>query len=163
MKLLGGDHMKLTVLGKDYIILNEFDLKNSDLSEKEKIHLIKINIKNPELKTLEGITYLFPNTNRYVISSSSNIKVYNEFFKKIYKKYYVENDTNAHLVSFLRKNNKILFNYCNLNSHDKEFVNSPEILTDLLWNCEVFYSSKSFFEMRKSVFQKWPGNLILNG
>ena len=152
--------MLFTIIGKDYITVNEKNLKDDIISDK-KIHLIKIDIKNPDFKTIEAITILFPNTNRFVISSSSNIKIYNEAFKKIVKKYYIENDTNYRFVSFLRKNNKILFNYCNLNTHDKKFVDDKDVLGDILWNCEVFACKTDFYEKWKNVFSRWSGNLII--
>jgi hypothetical protein len=79
------------------------------------------------------------------------------------KKYYVENDTNIHLISFLRKNNKILINFNNLNSHNKAFINDVDVLIDLLRNCEVVSCSKVFYETWKNTLQKWSGNVILNG
>lgn len=153
--------MKFTRIGVDYVTITEEYIRNLESPPTQKIHLIKIDIKSPDYKSMEAITMLYPETNRYVISSASNIRIYNEFFKKLQKKYYVENGSNSKLVSFLRKNNKILLNICNLNSHDYAFVNNANILADLLWNCEVVQAPMVYYDMWKQLFSSWSGNLII--
>jgi hypothetical protein len=155
----GGSHMKLTIQGTHYITVTEESLVNSIPTQK--IHLIKIALKSPEPKAIEAILQLFPNTNRYVVSSSANIRLYNEVFKTSAKKYYVENDTNIRLVSFLRKNNKILLNINNLSPHNKQFINNEPVLEDTLRNVEVVLCSNDFYELWKSLFTTWSGNLII--
>jgi len=154
--------MKFTLSGRDVISLTDETLKDCKIPSDQKIHLIKIDITSPSPKAIEAITMMFPNTNRYIISANSNIKVFNDTFKRLTKKYYVENETNSRLVSFLRKNNKVLLNVAKLSPHDYTFVDNESVLVDLLWNVEVMSVPIKFYESWKPLFTNWPGNLILS-
>lgn len=152
--------MKITVLGTDYVIVNEENIKDKDLINRDKIHLIKLDFSKPTKESIEMAVELFPNTNRYVIASNGIVKLYNDTFKLLGKKFYVENSKFSKLVSFLRKNNKILLNVCNLTPQEKQFVLHPSVLPDLLWNCEVMQINKVDYEKVSDIFTQWNGNLI---
>jgi hypothetical protein len=154
-------NLKLTIIGKDYCIVNEDNLKDPEILSKEKIHLIKLNFHRPTKESIEAAVSLFPNTNRYVIESNGNIRLYNDTFKILGKKFYVENSKLAKLISFLRKNNKILLNITNLSTPEKQFILSPGVLPDLLWNCEVVQISKLDYDKVSDAFSSWNGNLVI--
>lgn len=154
------DYMKITVMDVDYVVVNEENIKNKDLINRDKIHLIKLDFSKPTKEAIEMAVELFPNTNRYVIASNSVVKLYNDTFKMLGKKFYVENSKIYKLVSFLRKNNKILLNVCNLTPQEKQFVLHPSVLPDLLWNCEVMQINKVDYEKVSDIFTQWNGNLI---
>ena len=83
--------MKITVMDVDYVVVNEENIKNKDLINRDKIHLIKLDFSKPTKEAIEMAVELFPNTNRYVIASNSVVKLYNDTFKMLGKKFYVEN------------------------------------------------------------------------
>ena len=98
--------MKLTTLGSDFVTVTEQNLEELSESMDRKIHLIKFNFIEPTREKILFVINTFTKTNRYVISN--NIKVYNDVLKTTGKKYYVENERNTNLISYLRKNNKNL-------------------------------------------------------
>jgi hypothetical protein len=98
--------MKITRIGKDYITINEQNVPTTDERRNDKIHLIKLNFEEPTKEKILFVVDTFQKTNRYVISN--NIRVYNDVLKHTGKKYYIENRTGVNLISYLRKNNKIL-------------------------------------------------------
>jgi hypothetical protein len=154
-------HMKFTVKDQDYITVDEEIVKDESLLSRKKIHLIKLALKNPSPEMIDSIVTLFPNTNRFVIPSSANIRMYNDYFKVAGRKFYIENVRGTKLVSFFKKNNKVLLNICNLAPHEKIFVLNKEVLPDILWNCEVVQMKKSDYEPITDYFNVWNGNLIL--
>ena len=77
------------------------------------------------------------------------------------KKYYVENNEENGLITFLRKNNKIFINVNKLNDHDKWFILDDVILADLLNNIEVIQLSKDDFNLFEHILIKWNGNVII--
>lgn len=154
--------MKFTNLGTDYISVTENDLKNNEILNQKKIHLIKLNLKNQTKENIEAAVALFPNTNRFVVPSNASIKVFNSVFKAIEKKYYVENEKGSKLISFFKKNNKVLLNIDNLAPHEKEFVLNKSTISDIMWNCEVIQmSKKDYTPPIAEQFTNWNGNLIL--
>lgn len=150
--------MKIAKLGTDYIVLDESNYQQE--SPQNKVHIIKLNFVNPSSDVIDDVLKKFQSTNRYVISD--NIRFYNNILKNTSKKYYVENnqyDSN-HIITFLRRNNKILLNFNNLNSSVKSFL--FENLQDVLNNVEVCRSYSEEYLKHKEIFDKWSGNLILD-
>jgi hypothetical protein len=82
----------------------------------------------------------FPLTNRYIISD--NIKFYNDILKAR-KKYYVENMIGDNLISFFKKNNKVLLNIENLFDYQLELIEKEYF--DILRNVEVLSMKESTF------------------
>jgi hypothetical protein len=151
--------MKLTYPGKDYIIINEENLKDEKLLEISKIHLIHFCFAEPTREKINGVLQLFNKTNRFVISN--NIKLYNDVLKLTAKKYYVMNNVGDNLITFFRKNNKVLLNFSNLSQREREFVCSSDVVNDILKNVEVIQMKKSSFSKVKDLFDLWDGNIIL--
>lgn len=150
--------MKIAKLGTDYIVLDENNYQHE--APQNKVHIIKLNFVNPTSDVINDVLRRFQNTNRYVISD--NIRFYNNILKNTSKKYYVENnqyDSN-HIITFLRRNNKILLNFNNLNSSVKSFL--FENLQDVLNNVEVCRTYSEEYTKHKEIFDKWSGNLILD-
>ena len=79
------------------------------------------------------------------------------------KKYYIENEKGANLISYLRKNNKILVNFNNLRKIEADLLLDESVLMDLLRNVEVIQISKSVYEKNIDIFSMWDGNIILEG
>lgn len=154
--------MKFTVKDMDYVTVDENSVKNEELISRKKIHLIKLSLKNPNPDNIKTIVSLFPNTNRFVIPSTANIKMYNDFFKGFNRKFYIENEKGSKLISFFKKNNKVLLNIDNLAPHEKEFVLNKSTISDIMWNCEVIQmSKKDYTPPIAEQFSNWNGNLIL--
>lgn len=156
--------MKITKIGSDYVIIDENSLKNDDILSIPRIHLIKFNFLAPTREKVEGVLQLFNKTNRFVISN--NIKFYNDILKHTSKKYYVMNNVGEPLITFLRKNNKVLLNFTNLTPKERLAICDPEILVDVLRNVEVVMISMYGFQWIKDttellpIFENWTGNLI---
>lgn len=148
--------MKIAFVGSDFIELNEDNIY--DFVDKEKVHLIKLNFREPTEELILDVINKYPNTNRYVISN--NIKLYNDVLKNTTKKYYIENTENTKIITFFRKNNKILFNFNNVNKKVREFL-LDNFLFDILKNVEVIMIDKNSYKLKESIFQNWSGNVIL--
>lgn len=155
----GGLRMKITRIGKDYITINEQNVPTTDERRNNKIHLIKLNFEEPTKEKILFVVDTFQKTNRYVISN--NIRVYNDVLKNTGKKYYIENRTGVNLISYLRKNNKILLNFSNLREFEREFLANKSILDDVLKNVEVIQMKKSIYNDSLSLLNYWDGNVIL--
>ena len=153
--------MKLTTLGSDFVTVTEQNLEELSESMDRKIHLIKFNFIEPTREKILFVINTFTKTNRYVISN--NIKVYNDVLKTTGKKYYVENERNTNLISYLRKNNKILFNFNNLRKNEYDLMIDEKILLDLLRNVEVIQISQSLYDKYVTIFNSWDGNIVLEG
>jgi hypothetical protein len=95
------------------LIIDEENYEN--VYEKNKIHLIEIAFKEPTLEKIDTVIERFPNTNRFIVYD--NVKFYNNAFKNL-KKYYVGNKKGDSLISFFRKNNKVLLNMINLSYNE---------------------------------------------
>lgn len=100
----------------------------------------------------------FYDTRRFVISN--NVRFYNYYFKNSNFKYYVENQKGMHLISFLRKNNKVLLNVNNLCYLEKQFF-MEGALDDILENVEIIAISSYDFDKIWTVLQRWHGNVII--
>lgn len=148
--------MKIAYIGTDYIVLDENNL--ADFIDKEKIHLIKLDFKEPSHDIILKVLELYPNTNRFVISN--NIKMYNDVLKQTTKKYYIENTENTKIITFFRKNNKVLFNFNNVNKKVKEFL-LDNFLFDILKNVEVIIIDINSFNSKESILKNWNGNVVL--
>jgi len=151
--------MKLTYPGKDYIVINESNIKEEELINLPKIHLIHLNFKIPTQEKIDAVLMLFNKTNRFVISN--NIKFYNDILKKTTKKYYVMNNIGDNLITFFRRNNKVLLNLNNLRLCEKEFVCQNIVLQDILKNIEVIQLHKKLFLELSVLFDSWDGNVII--
>lgn len=152
--------MKLTLIGADYATINEDNIESLSKGTDGKIHLIKLGFKEPTRDKVLSVLQLFPRTNRFIISD--NVKFYNDILKTTGKKYYIENEKDANLISYLRKNNKIVVNFNNLRKNESDLFLDEKILPDLLRNVEVIQINKSTYEKNIDIFSLWDGNVILS-
>ena len=151
--------MKFTVPGKDVIRIDEVDIETDRVIESDnKVHLIKLNFENPTSEKIKWVLNKYSLTNRYIIDD--NIRIYNSFLKKTNKKYYIENKTDDKLVSFFKKNNKVLLNFLKLSKTTLEFV-MYECFEDVLYNTEVIIISQEIFDLKQDVINLWKGNVII--
>lgn len=148
--------MKLTVYGKDWLIVDENNLEQ--VKEEMKVHLIMLNFDNPTHEKINEVLDRFPNTNRYIIDD--NIKFYNDALKNI-KKYYVMNKVGVGLITHFKKNNKVLLNMNNLSYVERQFVKTN--LKDVLKNLEVIYvsDSETLQEDWAQELRYWNGNILV--
>lgn len=147
--------MKITLPNRDYITISETE-EHIEL-DVPKVHLIKLDFQEPTYQKVYDVLYRFPSTNRYVIDD--NVKLYNDAFKGKNKKFYVENKQEVGLISFFRKNNKVLLNINNLNSLEWDFVIGN--LRDILRNIEVIQMTHKCFDSNFNVLNSWNGNVII--
>jgi hypothetical protein len=152
--------MKITVKGTDFVIINEQNLDELFDRAEQKIHLIKLYFDEPTKEKILSVVNTFTKTNRYVISN--NIKIYNDILKTTGKKYYIENEKNTNLISYLRKNNKILLNFNNLRQNELDLLLDEKILLDLLRNVEVIKIKQDTYDKYNNIFNSWDGNIILS-
>lgn len=152
--------MKKTILGIDYITLNENNIDVMLSNKDKKVHLIKLDFEFPTKEKVLLVIDMFTKTNRYVISN--NIRIYNDILRTTGKKYYIENEIGTNLISYLRKNNKILINFNNLRKHELLYVLDQTTLFDLLRNVEVVLADDLVYTTYKSIFDSWDGNLIVS-
>lgn len=151
--------MKITVLNEDFVTITEQNLNDLTENPEKKIHLIKLNFTEPTKEKILSVINTFTKTNRYVICN--NIKIYNDILKTTGKKYYIENEKNTNLISYLRKNNKILINFNNLRQNELDLLLDENILLDMLRNVEVIMIQSSIYEKYNTIFNSWDGNIIL--
>lgn len=147
--------MKITHSGSDFIIINENNI--DDFCHLEKIHIIKLDFEEPTKTKIDRVLNTYKNTNRFIIGN--NIKFYNDILKNTSKKYYIENIENNKLISFFRKNNKVVFNFNILNKEIKDFL-LDNLLFDILKNVEVIYLDKDMIDKKYSILSNWSGNII---
>jgi IS1 family transposase len=153
--------MKITQKGTDYISINEENINDTALKSIPRVHLIQLNFQNPTQEKIANVMNTWDKTNRFVVCD--NIRVYNNLLKTTTKKYYICNKPGDMLISFMRKNNKVLLNFNNLDVLDKEYLFcSPNILKDLLRNVEVIELSTDQFKAFQPVFEEWSGNVIIS-
>jgi hypothetical protein len=152
--------MRQSIIGKDYISIDESNINDKTLLSIPKIHIIKLQFKNVTDINIKLVIKNFPNTNRFVISD--NIREYNTILKTIGKKFYVENTINTPFISFFRKNNKVLLNLNNLRKYEKDFILNEEIFTDILKNIEIVQLNKGDFDILLPLFDVWNGNVIVS-
>jgi len=153
--------MKLTQIGSDYITISEDNMYDEKLLSIPRVHLIKLDFFNPNEEKIRKIIKNFPKTNRYVIED--NIRIYNFILRGTSKKYYVSNNEGADIISFFRKNNKVLVNFYKLSEFEKIFLLSENVFEDVLRNAEVIQIDKDIFDEKMAVLENWRGNVIVSG
>lgn len=150
--------MKITKVGTDYVRISETNLADKRLLEIPRIHIIKFDFKEPTVEKVEYILKVFSGTNRFVVSD--NVKFYNGILKNTNKKYYIANVEGDQLISFFKRNNKVLLDTTKLNPLEKAFIFSV-CLTDVLVNTEVMIAEEKFYRENLEAFNNWSGNLII--
>jgi len=152
--------MRITKVGTDYISLNEDNFNDQKFQNISRVHLIKLDFQKPTRILIDRVLHLFPKTNRFIIED--NIREYNSILKMTSKKYYVMNKVGVDIITFFRKNNKILINFNNLSIEEEEFFLMDGIFEDVLKNSEVISVNKDIHDMKMEVLDKWKGNVILS-
>ena len=71
------------------------------------------------------------------------------------------NKKGSDIISFFRKNNKILLNFLNLSNEEQNFFLMEGIFEDVLRNTEVIAVSKRMYDEKMEVLDKWKGNVII--
>jgi hypothetical protein len=151
--------MRITSVGSDYIVVNEDNYGSNQFQKITRVHLIKLDFAMPTNDLVNQVLYLFPKTNRFVIED--NIREYNSILRRTEKKYYVMNKKKADIISFFRKNNKILLNLMNLSKEERDFFLMEGVFEDVLRNTEVIAISKKIYDEKIEVLDKWKGNCII--
>jgi predicted P-loop ATPase/GTPase len=151
--------MRITAIGSDYIRVNEDNYSSKAFQRIPRVHLIKLDFAMPTFELVNQVLHLFPKTNRFVIED--NIRDYNSILRRTEKKYYVMNKKNTDIISFFRKNNKILFNMMNMSKEERDFFLMDGIFEDVLRNTEVIAVSKKIYDEKMEVLDKWKGNVII--
>jgi hypothetical protein len=149
--------MKITIVGLDVVCVTDTDYINNK-SYKHKIHLVKLDFSDPTSAKMEWVIKTFKDTNRFIVSD--NISFYNSYLKHTNKKYYVLNTEINKLVSFYKKNNKVLLDTTKLSEFERIFVFNV-ILDDILSCTEVMVISKDDYNYYTNKLNKWSGNLII--
>jgi len=151
--------MKFTVPGKDVIKIDELDIElNKVIESNNKVHLIKLKFKNPTSEKIKWVLQKYSLTNRYIIDN--NIRIYNNFLKKTNKKYYIENKPEDKLISFFKKNNKVLLNFLKLNNITLKYIMN-ECFEDILYNTEVIIINQEMYDSKQDIINLWRGNVII--
>ena len=151
--------MRITAVGSDFISVNEENYDSNTYQNISRVHLVKFDFAMPTYDLINQVLYLFPKTNRFVIED--NISEYNSILRRTEKKYYVMNKRDIEIISFFRKNNKILLNFMNLSKEEKTFFLMEGIFEDVLKNTEVIALSKKIYDEKIEVLDKWKGNVII--
>jgi hypothetical protein len=149
----------LTRPGIDVIRLDEDNLYQYTTPQ-QKIHIIRLDFNEPTLEKMDYVINTFHKTNRFVVDVT-NIKFYNYYFKKTSLKYYVINTSRMYtgLLSFFKRNNKVLLDTTKLNVAESLFVFNS--LCDVLSNVEVIILSENDYNSNINIFDKWRGNVII--
>jgi hypothetical protein len=150
----------ITVPGRDIIVVNEESLTDG----KEftyKVHLVRLSFTDPTNEKMEWVLQTFHKTNRYVVDIN-HIRYYNYYLKRTNLKYYIINtvDTWRGLVSFFKRNNKVLLDITQLTDFEKQFVLNVA-LQDILSNCEVLLMDREDYTGHLEVFNQWKGDIII--
>lgn len=151
--------MRITNIGTDLIEVNEENYGSEVFQSIKRVHLIKLNFERPTYELIENVLYLFPRTNRFIIDK--NIKTYNSLLRRTEKKYYVMNKKDVEIISFFRKNNKILFNFMNLTKEERDFFLMKGVFEDVLRNVEVIALSKKIHDEKIEELDLYKGNVVL--
>lgn len=149
--------MKITKVGSDLICVTEQDYTDN-ISFEHKVHLVKLAFDNPTSDKMFWVMKTFQNTNRFIIAD--NISFYNSYLKHTNKKYYVSNSEPNKLVSFYKRNNKVLLDTTQLSDFERQFVFNV-IIDDILSCTEVVAVSKKDYVQYVEIFNNWNGNLIV--
>lgn len=150
--------MRITNFGSDYIRIDEDNIEDELLLSIPRVHLIKLDFMKPtEMKVLR-VLELYPKTNRFVVED--NIKTYNYILRGTNKKYYIENAVGSKVITFFKKNNKVLCNFNNLSTGECEFLTNS--FDDVLRNTEVVIINQDIFDAKKEQLDRWSGNVIIS-
>jgi hypothetical protein len=76
------------------------------------------------------------------------------------KKYYIENAVGSKVITFFKKNNKVLCNFNNLSTAECEFLTNN--FDDVLRNTEVVIINQDIFDGKKEQLDRWSGNVIIS-
>jgi histone acetyltransferase (RNA polymerase elongator complex component) len=152
--------MRIARTGTDFITLDEDNLYSESLRSIPRVHLIKLMFFTPSEDKIKKVLSLYPKTNRFIIED--NIKTYNNTLKWTNKKYYVENKKGDGVISFFKKNNKVILNFLRLNDYERDFL-IDNCLEDVLRNLEVVVVDNSIYKSKEDMFNLWNGNVIIDG
>ena len=152
--------MYITKIGTDYISINEDNIDDERLISIDRVHLIKLDFFNPTELKVNNVLQLYPKTNRYVIED--NIRIYNYILKKTTKKYYIVNKKDVGIISFFKKNNKVLLNFTNISEFEKQFLLTEHCFADILKNLEVIMIDEDIFKEKEDILVEWNGNVIIH-
>jgi hypothetical protein len=150
--------MRLTNFGSDYICIDEDNLEDEQLLSIPRVHLIKLDFMKPTEMKVRKVLELYPKTNRFVVET--NIKTYNYILRGTNKKYYIENAVGSKVITFFKKNNKVLVNFNNLSKNEKSFL--LDNFDDVLRNTEVVIIDQEIFDDKKDQLDRWSGNVIIS-
>ena len=150
--------MKITSVGSDYICISEVNLADQSLLKIPRIHLIKLNFKEPTREKVEYVLNTFKDTNRFVVDS--HVKFYNSILRNTNKKYYIANQEGDTIITFFKRNNKVLLDTTRLSPLEKAFVFAVA-LEDVLNNTEVVIVPEKKYRENPGPYNNWSGNLIL--
>lgn len=150
--------MRLTNFGSDYICIDEDNLEDEQLLSIPRVHLIKLDFMKPTEMKVRKVLELYPKTNRFVVET--NIKTYNYILRGTNKKYYIENAVGSKVITFFKKNNKVLVNFNNLSTSEKSFL--LDNFDDVLRNTEVVIIDQEIFDDKKDQLDRWSGNVIIS-
>jgi len=151
--------MRMTIPGKDVIVVNDDNLDVCVKPEyEERAHIVKLSFKQPTNDKINKAIRTYSNTNRFIIDN--NVKFYNSIFKKVGKKYYVQNEDGSNFVSFVRRNNKILVDFTRMTQTEKRFL-MDNYLGDILRNCEVILVEENDLDTYSNQLKGWNGNVII--
>ena len=151
--------MKLTQPGQDIISVTEEDFENNEVvNTGDKVHLVKFGFENPTKEKVQWVLNSYSSTNRFIVED--DIKFYNDMLKVTAKKYYIENKPNVGLITFFRKNNKVLLNFLNLLEEERDFI-LDYLLFDILKNVEIIVLDEENIKKYYQSLKKWSGNIIV--
>jgi hypothetical protein len=150
--------MRLTNFGSDYICIDEDNLEDEQLLSIPRVHLIKLDFMKPTEMKVRKVLELYHKTNRFVVET--NIKTYNYILRGTNKKYYIENAVGSKVITFFKKNNKVLVNFNNLSTGEKSFL--LDNFDDVLRNTEVVIIDQEIFDEKKDQLDRWSGNVIIS-
>ena len=151
--------IKITKPGEDILVISDQDY-DKNLQIEHKVHLIRLQFETPTIDKMNWVIETFYKTHRYVIDSE-HIRFYNGYFKRTNKKYYVINDNKTDgLISFFKKNNKVLLDITALSEVDQLYVLNVGF-TDVLRNTEVIIISKADYDEHTEELNMYNGNCII--
>jgi hypothetical protein len=150
--------MRVTRIGSDFITITEDNLNDEELRSIPRVHLIKLDFFSPTEEKVKRVLSFYPKTNRFIIDE--NIRTYNYILKWTNKKYYIQNKQGVGLISFFRKNNKVLLDFSRLSTYESHFILN-HCFEDILKNLEVIMINQLVFGEKEDILNLWNGNVIL--
>lgn len=150
----------ITVPGKDIIVVNERTMAE-DKTYDYKVHLVRLSFESPNDDKMQWVVQTFRKTNRYVVDIG-HIRYYNYYLKRTNFKYYIINtpSTWRGLVTFFKRNNKVLLDLTKLSLFERQFVLQVS-LKDVLSNVEVLLMDREDYNEHIETFTQWKGDIIL--